>query len=720
MLHLLLVIHNHQPLGNLPEVFRKAWERAYKPFLEVVLKHPRVKWALHVSGPLWEWFESEEPGYLDILRGELEAGRLELLTGGMWEPIQPIIDERSCMLQFREMREFLRSRFRVEPSGSWTTERVWEPFLADRLARAGARYTLLDDSQLRAGLPSPGNHEVWGYYRTEHDGRGLAVFPIDERLRYLIPFRRAEEVIGSLEDRARSLPDGAAITYGDDGEKFGLWPKTYKWVYEEGWLEDFFTRLEASESITTTHPSEYMRLQPHPRQRVYVPTSSYREMGIWTLYPERNLAAEEIHKWVESNEGIRRVEPPHAAGFFRTYLARYPESRFMQERTEELIRRILDAEPGILPSGSPGASPRERALWHLLRAQCNCAYWHGVFGGLYLNYLRFAIHREILQAEKILTDGKEGMKGVRFIGTRSAGRRPGAEQREVRTGDLVPDPENEILLGTPLTHWAVDPVTGQVVSAGNLSRAVDAIDVIARRFEAYHATMKETSGASAGEIASIHDLQEVAPQGWDKGFGYDPCRRGCFGDRIVREIPPVDSLARAMFSQEIGLDSRPWNVKLSENTIELKRTDGPWTRVKVFTPDPNGSTLRMRYSVSRADKSTFVGHNLIEFNVGLLAGNASDRYHLLTTGERLPLNDKFEAKGVAESVVVDEWTGLRVRLEAPGAEWMAVYPVRTLSRGEGGLEMNYQGSAILFSLPLLIDDSRTWSCEVTMSLYEFP
>ena len=36
------------------------------------------------------------------------------------------------------------------------------------------------------------------------------------------------------------------------------------------------------------------------------------------------------------------------------------------------------------------------ALW---AGQCNCAYWHGVFGGLYLPHLRQALYRELLSAE---------------------------------------------------------------------------------------------------------------------------------------------------------------------------------------------------------------------------------------------------------------------------------------------------------------------------------
>ena len=37
---------------------------------------------------------------------------------------------------------------------------------------------------------------------------------------------------------------------------------------------------------------------------------------------------------------------------------------------------------------------------HLYRSQCNDAYWHGVFGGLYLNHLREAAYSNLLRAER--------------------------------------------------------------------------------------------------------------------------------------------------------------------------------------------------------------------------------------------------------------------------------------------------------------------------------
>jgi len=708
MLHLLLVIHNHQPLGNLPEVFRKAFDIAYKPFIDVVRRHPGIKWALHTSGCLWEWLESEEPGYLDILREEHAAGRLEFVTGGMWEPIQPLIGENSFHHQFRSMHQYLNDKFGVSPTGSWTTERVWEPSLAGRLADAGVRYTLLDDSQLRAGLPSPDNHRVWGYYRTEHNGKSVAVFPINEKLRYFIPFQKAEEVLKYLEDMARELPNNAAITYGDDGEKFGLWPETFEWVYSKGWLDRFFTLIENSSEITTTHPAEYMKIMPNPRQRVYVPTTSYREMGLWNLYPSRNLAADRINHWVESQDDLKVVEPPHVSGLFRTFLSRYPESRYMHERVHELIRTIESLETGVVPDNSPDASPASRALWHALRAQCNCTYWHGVFGGLYLNYLRFAVMREVLHAERELQNIKPPAPTFRHIGTMHF---------DPESSSFKPDTECVLLAALKSVNWVIDMTTGQVISAGSTSQAVDVIDVIARRFEAYHATMVEEGEAGeSAQPASIHDMREVAPAGWRDGFGYDAVQRGCFAGRLIGTDPGIDGMARVDYEAEFGPESGPWSCDVRDNSVILENIHNEWQRKKIFLFNDDGSECVMQMNFKRGDGNRYGGYIFIEFNAGLLAGDSQDRYHHLPDGSRLQLGVKHEVEGVSKTSCIDEWTGVKVDFTVPAADRVGFYPVRTLSRGEGGLEMTYQGTCIVFRIPVEIPEGRDFSLTAFMEI----
>ena len=133
------------------------------------------------------------------------------------------------------MRDAVRRRFGVEARGLWLTERVWEPEVAADLSDAGVRYALVDDRHfLVTGIAADRLHAPWW---TESDGKRVALFPIDERLRYLIPFRPPEETAAYLRELRAAGHELAVLA--DDGEKFGGWPGTKSWVYEQGWLDRF-------------------------------------------------------------------------------------------------------------------------------------------------------------------------------------------------------------------------------------------------------------------------------------------------------------------------------------------------------------------------------------------------------------------------------------------------------------------------------------------------
>src|SRR5947199_231105 len=43
---LVLVLHNHQPYGNFGHVFEQAYDRCYRPVLDLLGEFPAVRWAL--------------------------------------------------------------------------------------------------------------------------------------------------------------------------------------------------------------------------------------------------------------------------------------------------------------------------------------------------------------------------------------------------------------------------------------------------------------------------------------------------------------------------------------------------------------------------------------------------------------------------------------------------------------------------------------------------
>ena len=104
---LILALHNHQPVGNFDGVFEEAYRTAYLPFLDVLEGYPEIPFVLHTSGPLLEWLVEHRPEYVARLRRMVEAGRVEILGGGFFEPILTMIPHRDRVGQIRGYSRYL-------------------------------------------------------------------------------------------------------------------------------------------------------------------------------------------------------------------------------------------------------------------------------------------------------------------------------------------------------------------------------------------------------------------------------------------------------------------------------------------------------------------------------------------------------------------------------------------------------------------------------------
>ena len=311
------------------------------------------------------------------------------------------------------MHEAVQRRFGVDARGLWLTERVWEPELAADLADAGVRYALVDDRHfLVTGFAAERLHAP---FWTESDGKRVALFPIDERLRYLIPFRPPEETADYLRE-LRGAGHRLAVL-ADDGEKFGGWPGTKEWVYGARVARPVHGHDRrpgrAAARCELSRLDEALDDVPSGGL-AYLPTASYREMESWSLPPDAALRLTRL----ERDLGEARVAGADGAlvrgGHWRNFLVKYSESNRMHKKMQALS--ALCRRRGDPPEA-------RRAIG---RAQCNDAYWHGVFGGLYLPHLRDAIWRNLARGG----GGAAAGKGTRVGGAGLRRRRP--------RGDLGP------------------------------------------------------------------------------------------------------------------------------------------------------------------------------------------------------------------------------------------------------------------------------------------
>jgi alpha-amylase len=707
---LLLGIHNHQPAGNFGHVFRQAYERCYRPFLDVLERHPRIRPALHYTGPLLEWFEKEEPGFLDRLAKLVVANQVELLGGGFYEPILSVIPDRDAVGQVTLLSQWLRERLGAAPQGLWVAERVWDGGLPKKLAPAGLRYTILDDSHFAHAGFDP--EALTGYYLTEKEGHPLAIFPISKDLRYRIPFRVPEDLIAFLARLGEQGP-GLAVTYADDGEKFGLWPRTYEWVYDEGYLDRLFTLLERNaEWIRMPTFGEYVVAHP-PTGRVYLPSASYDELMEWALPPGAAKALEDRRADLDREGRLPAFRPFLRGGFWDSFLVKYPEANHMHKRMLDVSDRVARA----CPSGAVVSAPA-RLVW---RAQGNDAYWHGLFGGLYLNYLRHETYRNLIEAENLVE--AVAHKGHAWI--------------ETRVTDLDKDGYDEIAISTRTLGLCLAPgCGGSLLELDYRPRAFNLSDVLSRREETYHRKLAEASlrqGSGGGTPRSIHDLVHAKEEGLDRMLAYDRHRRLSFLDRFLspglswEAFDGIDEAelgchVNGVYEMESGGPvSRDGVLTVPMSRRGIVSLDGrssPVTVRKVYRVTEQAAAVGVAYAVENHGEGPLAVRFGVELNLTLLAGDDPQRYYEWPGSGPVRLRERGRCRAMDQFSMVDEWSRFRVtlRLDRQGDIWYM--PIETVSQSEEGFERTYQGSALLASWLLTLQPGVAERMEVRLEIGE--
>jgi alpha-amylase/alpha-mannosidase (GH57 family) len=168
-------------------ILEEAYAHAYMPFFDVLKSFPDVKINLHFSGYLFSWLCEHKPEYVELLKKLKKRGQLEIVSGGMYEPVLALLSEEDGISQIKMHQDLMESVFHEKPKGMWLAERVYEPQIPKTLHKADIAYTLVDDNHFKSiGLE---DKDLYGYFVTEFEGHPLFVFPGLEFLRYSIPFK---------------------------------------------------------------------------------------------------------------------------------------------------------------------------------------------------------------------------------------------------------------------------------------------------------------------------------------------------------------------------------------------------------------------------------------------------------------------------------------------------------------------------------------------------
>lgn len=680
-LKLAFCVHNHQPVGNFDWVFAEGVQKCYLPFLELMAQHPSIRFSLHISGPLIEWMDEGAPRYHELVRAMVASGQVEMVGGGYYEPILPIWPKEQAVAQVKLMRHELKIRYGADARGMWLAERVWDPSLPQLLEEAKADYTILDVSHFRyAGITEP---HLTGYFLTERAGCRLSVFPISKRLRYLIPFKEPEETIKFLKSVAEKQP-GAIITYADDGEKFGIWPGTFDWVYTRKWLPRFLEALESERDWLEVIPLREALREP-PRGRIYLPNASYEEMMEWALPADTILQYQDAMSKIE-RQGLKdECKPFVRGGFWDNFLVKYPESNLMH-------KCVLSAAAVVEKRlGTPNDVENLAEPWrNIFRAQCNCGYWHGLFGGVYLNYLRHAIWRNLIKAEAAVTE--ENSSKTRVV-----------------SSDIDIDGRDEIIVSDGVSKWGFTKAGAACFLVESFPAAYAFHNTMGLRPEAYHFLKQKPGGVTDdAETAGPSSIHDISGSIGEKPV-YDRTPRFSFIDHFFPSDTVLNNFSNSTWVEMGDFWPQNWasESKTENNAAVIKfRRDGnvsgiPVTGVKEYRF--NARTGKVEALIRFEPKQPWpAGRYGIAFNFTLLAPDAPDRYYLFDNIR--PADSRMASVGAVKQVRLfsasDDYERVALAWEIypPADVWRA--PVMTLSRSEGGFEKTYQGSWALIHVPL--------------------
>lgn len=635
--------HLHQPVGNFGHVIEDHVRTVYRPLIEHLAARPEWPVIVHVSGALFEWCEQYDHALIDDLAQLASDGRAEFLLAGFYEPVLASLPVPDRLTQIAWLREWLQRTMGAAGDGLWLTERVWEPDLARDLADAGVKYALVDDRHFLVS-----GHErrtLAAVFRTEHDGRLLDLLPIDETLRYLIPFQPVPDIEAHL--RAERDAGRRVAIFADDAEKFGGWPKTHEWVFGSGWLDDF---LDAMVEMQSRGEIRLVRgpqlLTDAPRGGLaYLGNASYREMEQWSLPPE--LGRQHLRLTEEFGEArMAGVEGAFIRGaHWKHFLVKYPEAN-------RAHKHMLALSALCRTQGDP-----EDARRAIGRGQSNDSLWHGVFGGLYLPWLREAVWSNLAEAEAILRRG---------------------QPLDITIGDHDADGDDEWWIHGEHTSVIIAPHRGGAVELWMLlAQRENGADALTRRVESYHhaavalhAELQSRAEASALEsdaatgAPSIHDIEHA---------------------NTLATLPPADIDVRSLLQVRI---------------VEASLTEEAWNRAD-YLPVENFATHRLHADLvfHQPDAVQMVMRDE-QYSCHLTVhANGALHFDITWTSLGMPV----DAQCAIELSLAPR---IRVTADCDEARVTWRMPIESMAKSERGLEHTVQGQAMLFLVPVAVQQAH--------------
>ncbi len=351
--------------------FDAVYKNFFKPLGMLLFSNPGLSFSINFSGTELEALKKKNPEYIELLKTLVSRKQLEVIGGGYYNPVFPLLFPQDRTGQIELLSSLIRQCFGKRPRGLSICGDCWEPSLVKSFESCSMEYVVLDSSLI------PQSKQCYRPVIMSDRGTSIAILP---SYKALVPGREeaAADFVKRVILSARKVEKtDREYAYGDRVVVIRFSEETIPVLLNAEWTQSLIQEIQKnSAEIALSVPSVAMKLVS-TMIPAYITAGLDAGIARWCFAP---------YEAVE----VKDKYPVNIYDFFETY----PSSRALYDRMIYV---------SLLVNQCHGDKARKKSAREFLWAsQCGNAYVCNACDPLVNSLEIRKAYKNLTEAEKLV------------------------------------------------------------------------------------------------------------------------------------------------------------------------------------------------------------------------------------------------------------------------------------------------------------------------------
>lgn len=355
----------------------QQYSSVLKPLISYLYNNPTSFFSFSFSGPQLEWLDKNHPEFLQLLKELVARKQVEILGGGYYNPVFPLLSPVDRTGQIDLLTSDIRRITGKRPRGMSILSSAWDHSLVPCFQNCGMEWVHLDSSII------PPKSRLYLPLILNEQGKTLKVLPSYRNLDSVLQKELSADAYLSLliKQAEKASRSGSYVGPAQERVVFINAEVSYmEPLVMSGWIEELYKacRQEFSAKARFCLPTEYLH-----RAEDFVP--SYINTGL----------REDIAKW--SSVSYEPVENKSSFSLtVNNFLLTYKRFRSLYNR-QVFISMLISACHG----DKARKSAARQALWKAQTGEALICSPEGIFAN---SAMRQTSYKHLTEAEKYIRE----------------------------------------------------------------------------------------------------------------------------------------------------------------------------------------------------------------------------------------------------------------------------------------------------------------------------